>query len=199
MSKKEEWESLIGHKIRNDTYIFMERMIAGEDYKEIYKDIENNKLKYGLKKDVCLTKEKTVHQMLSIVGEVATVENKEEQQWSKQTGIYGIYVDDKLIYVGKTLTAFRTRFLSHRRKVNDVNENGRLYAYLRKAKANNQNIVFKPIIIVENLLLHKNTIVKDRDLAFMELALIDLYKPICNTQGVYMNYSIKGFIEKDGE
>ena len=62
--KKEEWEKIIGHNIRNDTYLILERMSCGEEYDEVIEDLENNREKYKIKSDTCLVKLKTIQEYL---------------------------------------------------------------------------------------------------------------------------------------
>ena len=64
--KKEEWSKLIGHGIREDTYILLERMRGGEKYDDVIKDIDNNREKYHIKKYTALSKKETVEKYLLI-------------------------------------------------------------------------------------------------------------------------------------
>lgn len=56
---KAEWEKIVGHSIRNDTYILLERMSNNENYNDIIEDIEKDRSKYDIKDSYILTKEKT--------------------------------------------------------------------------------------------------------------------------------------------
>jgi hypothetical protein len=56
---KKQCNEWIGHNIRQDTYLFINRMLNGEKYENIYKDLEENKEKYGIKKETPLAKEST--------------------------------------------------------------------------------------------------------------------------------------------
>lgn len=56
---KAEWEKIVGHTIRNDTYVLLERMSNNENYNDIIEDIEKDRSKYDIKDSYILTKEKT--------------------------------------------------------------------------------------------------------------------------------------------
>lgn len=191
---KAQCETIIGHSIRQDTYQFMMRMDRGEKYEDIYEDLDKSRIKYGFKKDMCLCKEKTALQNLNKVKEKMDIfaeaaescKEPVDEPWKTQTGIYGIYINDELIYIGKTMVSFRARFQSHvsSSKETDVY----LYRLISKAKEEGKQITMKPLIIIEELKIDKRTKISDRDLCCMELALIELYKPIGNMQGRIMEY-----------
>lgn len=48
----------------------------------------------------------------------------------------------------------------------------------------------KPLIAIEELKVDNG--VSPRDIKAMELALITLYQPICNVEGIYTNYNMRG-------
>lgn len=60
MTIKQQYERIIGHSIRTDTYIFMQRMSQGERYEDIYEDINKNRVEYNVKDSVFLAKKETV-------------------------------------------------------------------------------------------------------------------------------------------
>ena len=63
---KAEWEKIVGHSIRNDTYVLLERMSNNENYNDIIEDIEKDRSKYDIKDSYILTKEKTIREYLSL-------------------------------------------------------------------------------------------------------------------------------------
>lgn len=228
---KAEWEKIIGHSIRNDTYILLERMSNNENYNDIIEDIEKDRSKYDIKDSYILTKEKTIKEYLSLT---KLSQQKEEQQIIKrevprkykvikkkipgqveessvkkrrqikdplyyQHGIYGIYIDNILIYIGKTNKNFGTRFGQHKQFMNSRNfeDKTELYKILQSAKESNRTIMLKPLIIVENLKTDFNITV--RDLEAMELALITLYKPQCNIEGLKKEYVFRNDYKKNKE
>ena len=91
---------------------------------------------------------------------------------SKNSGVYGIFVNKELIYVGKTSNNFGSRAASHRRSMEDTTDSY-LYRCLRKAKREGQDIEMIPLIIKEDL--KTGLKISDRDIKMMELGLIDLY------------------------
>lgn len=185
--KKEEWSKLIGHGIREDTYILLERMRGGEKYDDVIKDIDNNREKYHIKKYTALSKKETVEKYLLIANNAGINEEKIKlNNIENKHGIYGIYVNNILIYIGKTTTSFKARFQQHKYFMNVEKNKDYLYQILKCAKQNNQTITLKPLIVVEDLKVQYP--IKDRDLDAMELALITLYKPQCNIEGRIKNY-----------
>ena len=167
---KAEWEKIVGHGI-----ILLERMRGGEKYDDIIKDIDNNREKYHIKKYTALSKRETVEKYL-LIG--ADEEKVKSNNIENKHGIYGIYINNILIYIGKTTTSFKVRFQQHKHFMNVEENKDYLYQILKCAKQNNQIITLKPLIIVEDLKVQYP--IKDRDLDAMELALITLYKPQCN-------------------
>ena len=194
--EKSQWEEIYGKKIRTDTYIFLERMSNGEKYEDIREDIDQNREKYGVKSTIYLTKKETFIKRLEQAGIKVNNEGivKKERKScvpleQKNSGIYGIYVGDKLIYIGKTTVNFRTRFLQHKNSVLR-GEDSKLYNYLRKCHESGMQITMKPLIAIEELKVDNG--VSPRDIKAMELALITLYQPICNVEGIYTNYNMRG-------
>jgi hypothetical protein len=60
MIARAEVEEKIGHTIRNDTYLFIARILEGEKYADIFKDLSENRDKYGIEKYWALSKEDTI-------------------------------------------------------------------------------------------------------------------------------------------
>ena len=60
MTIKQQYERIIGHSIRTDTYIFMQRMSQGEKYEDIYEDINENRTEYNVKESILLTRKETI-------------------------------------------------------------------------------------------------------------------------------------------
>ena len=116
-------------------------------------------------------------------------------------GIYGIYVKNKLVYVGMTMDSFNRRFRSHRRHINEV-MNGRynggnrhLYVALARYVIDGKNIEFRPLICLSKLNIQEESVrcnpqLTRRDVECMELAFISYFKPILNIQGIYTEYPL---------
>lgn len=114
-------------------------------------------------------------------------EKKQQKKANVDRGIYGIYCNDKLVYIGKTDVDFETRFKQHKYAVESGSTSQYLYKYLIMMKKDEGCVItLKPLVNVKNLKV-KGTI-RNRDIEAMELALIQLYQPICNIQGIKQDY-----------
>ena len=113
-------------------------------------------------------------------------QKKIEKKINADRGIYGIYCDNELIYIGKTDVDFETRFRQHKYAVESGSISQYLYKYLVMMKDKGSVITLKPLINIKNLKV--KGIIRNRDIEAMELALIQLYQPICNIQGIKQDY-----------
>ena len=188
MLTKKQWEQIIDHSIRNDTFLALNRILFNnEKYEDVIKDLDKNREKYNIKKYTNLVQEKTINKYIELYKQHIEVKKEEEIDINKATGIYGIYIDEELVYIGKTTTSFKTRFNSH--KSNLFTSDTYLYRTLRVAKSLGATIELVPLIVVENLKIDKP--LKNRDINMMELALIELYQPKCNIQGRLSLYPLQ--------
>ena len=190
--EKTEWEKIIGHNIRNDTYLVLERIQGNETYTEIINDLDNNRDKYNIDKNYLLVKFDTVQNYLSLIGKEIKddkIKEKKEKDRIRDSlntgGIYGIYEDDKIIYIGYTKN-FWQRFSCHKNCFNNKKNKSVLYSYMRKSKELGHNLKIQPIISIKDMKVKKQ--ITKRDLEAMELAFITLYQPICNFQGIKAPY-----------
>lgn len=111
---------------------------------------------------------------------------KQEKKANADRGIYGIYCNKKLVYIGKTDVDFKTRFQQHKSAL-EGNNSQYLYKYLRMMKRDEGCVIeLKPLVNVKELKVKGN--IRNRDIEAMELALIHLYQPICNIQGIKQDY-----------
>ena len=102
------------------------------------------------------------------------------------TGIYGLYLDEELVYIGKTIQGFYTRFKQHRHFIdfqNDSETQYDMYYELAAAIAQGRNLQLRPIFIAETA--HYNSLYKltNRDLESMEFILIKVLNPKYNVEG----------------
>lgn len=198
MTIKQQYERIIGHSIRTDTYLFMQRMSQGEKYEDIYEDINENRTEYNVKESILLTRKDTVLDYLKQIEGKEIIEEEEQKKGRKskvkeelrKSGIYGIYVNETIVYIGKTETSFQTRFTQHKHNTLSIDSPMPLYSYLRQQISQGHSIHLKPLITIEDLQIDGK--LTSRDIKAMELALIDLYKPICNIQGRIAPYPLKG-------
>ena len=112
--------------------------------------------------------------------------------------IYGIYVGQQLVYVGKTTRELRKRYLEHKRHIQQVNKGTSdgtqhdLYFALAEAISNGKSVRIEPILTMNDIVTEKE--INDIDLQIMELALISYLKKdnqLLNQEGVSKPYKIR--------
>lgn len=110
---------------------------------------------------------------------------------NKCTGIYGIYVDDALVYIGKTTQTFQKRFYQHKHLMDfpdDSETQYDMYYELAVARAQGSCIQLRPLFIVETAQYDSLYHITNRDLESMEFILISCFQPkynICGTKKPY--------------
>ena len=107
------------------------------------------------------------------------------------TGIYGIYVENELVYIGKTTQSFQKRFLQHKHNMDypdDSETQYDMYYELAVARAQGSCIQLRPLFIVEYVPYDSLYNITNRDLESMEFALIYCYRPRYNIKGVKQPY-----------
>lgn len=92
-------------------------------------------------------------------------------------GIYGIYENDKLVYIGMTTRSFKIRWNEHLERIKEKSDELALYLLIDS----NSKIEFK-ILLDKNDLISDSRITK-RDLQAMEFALIKEHQPRYNFAG----------------
>lgn len=131
------------------------------------------------------------------------ISKEEEEEIDKQseidnndigecTGIYGIYVEDKLVYIGRTVDSFRHRFHAHARRLK-AEDNSLLYRSLNNYKKQGKNISFKPLIVLEWLKMEHKRTINTQELNCMELALITVLQPELNVKGRLKPYVFRKY------
>ena len=111
--------------------------------------------------------------------------------WENKTGVYGIFVEDKLMYIGSTTVSFKARFLEHKDFLKKKDDKMYLYKQLTLDLINNSKIEFRPLVIVEDLqMLHKK-VINEKELKSMELALITVFQPKYNIAGRLQPFNFK--------
>lgn len=97
----------------------------------------------------------------------------------RNSGIYGIYINNQLVYIGITMRNFEDRWDEHRKGFEiKSNDNYYLYSSLKPGDV----IRFERLLVIEELKV--NDEITRRDLEAMELALIHIYQPKFNYQGI---------------
>ena len=118
---------------------------------------------------------------------------KVHRDWENKTGIYAIFIDNILVYIGSTTVSFKKRFQAHKEIVkNGSGENvQRIHKEICIALNNNKKVDFQPIVIIEDLHYLYKRHINEKELKCMELALITTLKPIYNVAGVFAPFSFK--------
>ena len=102
-------------------------------------------------------------------------------------GIYGIYYEEELIYIGMTQKGFQSRWKEHLDVfAGIVSRPSGMILYQQKMDIN--KIWFRKIVNVDEL--NYEGIVGEQELKAMELACISLFKPKYNVLGVRKPYVI---------
>ena len=183
MLSKKECEAIIGKTIRNDTYAILCLMCENKSYAEAYKIVDKQRDKYNIGDDISIVAETTIKKYFPKIKKYLGLQKISDKTY----GIYGIYVDDELIYIGLTMTSFQQRYNEHKGHIrNGTQGNMILYPYLRKAQNEGRQIELRPLI--SNNDLKTNTKLERRNWEDIELGLITLYKPICNQEGRTIAY-----------
>ena len=102
------------------------------------------------------------------------------------TGVYGIYLDNVLVYIGKTTRGFGKRFKEHKHFVdfpNDSETQFNMYADFAAAIEKGSSLQLRPLIIVETAKYKSLYSLTNRDIESMEFALISAFQPKYNIEG----------------
>ena len=100
-------------------------------------------------------------------------------------GVYALYVNNELFYIGSTMRDFSVRFKEHAENIK--NNSKELYVY-SLIKPNDQ---IECSILIDVAKLNTNSKLTRRDVESMELGLIDLYKPKGNLAGNTHQYKYR--------
>lgn len=112
-------------------------------------------------------------------------------------GVYGIFIDDELVYIGSTTSSFRNRFNGHLSAVEGKRKRQAVHYGIIRAKLDGQKVEMKIMINVD-ILDYKGKRIDGRDIQAMEYALILQYKPKYNVQGVSKPFIFNAKREDEG-
>lgn len=121
-----------------------------------------------------------------------------QNQWTDTDyvhhGVYGIYVDDELVYVGMTLKSFWSRCFQHNEHIEHQDEKGmvNMYYNLMRAQLEGKNVVMKPLFDVMRA-EYNGRLIERRDLEAMEFGFIYALRPRFNQQGRTKPYTFSDF------
>ena len=93
-----------------------------------------------------------------------------------QGGIYGIYNQETLLYIGKTTMNFKERFSAHQRKLEDKNSTEEIYQYCRNNNITKVNLSFKILYDCKDCPL------SNEQLECLETNYINKFQPLYNTK-----------------
>lgn len=188
---KKEIEKIVGHTIRKDTFMFVDKLRQGWSYDKIYHLLDNNRAIYGIGKDIFLTSEKTCMKIIEKINKVQQEIEEDKDGWENKRGIYAISIDDVIVYIGKTNDSFKKRFQSHKYHFQDKQNTDYLYRELRIAKEQGKDLKMYPLLILEEMSVKNEMNLTERDLNIMELTLISIYQPRYNIEGVLKPYKMR--------
>lgn len=209
MISHEEMNRLIGTNIRNDTYYILWRII---DYKESY--IEARKYVIDHWEELKISKRiietqnivtiKRIKEIIDnynlkaydgsdiILGEEEPKKkksgsNKKKEKKEKEYGIYGIYIDNKLVYIGMTAKSFGERFSSYKTQIQ--NPSRKIEYMMVNAKQNGKMVEMRPLIVNNEFVS-----ISEIELKKIEYSLIKILQPEGNLEGTVLPYDRTGKI-----
>ena len=152
-----------------DEYVIAKRIKEyNETYEEAVDFFSNNCRYFGYNFIFQLPSKERVQEVVDNFDKVNVSGDRPNQLF----GIYGIYINERLVYIGKTKNDFSKRFGNYKSEMKKVNKSSRkIINILRKANKEGKKIEFRSIISSKNLPLSEN------DLKEYERMLIDRYKP----------------------
>lgn len=110
------------------------------------------------------------------------IREEREELGKLQGGVYGIYEDGELVYIGSTNRPFEVRFQEHL----DNLRNGDTSLYLYREINKDKEIQFAPLVVKKDLKVEGE--LTFRDIQAMELALIDQCQPKYNLAGRVVDF-----------
>ena len=102
-------------------------------------------------------------------------------------GVYGIFIDDELVYIGSTNASFSNRFSGHMKAVMGQKKRQNVHYGILQAKMEGKEVQMRVLINVDTL-NYKGRRIDGRDIQAMEYALILEHQPKYNVQGVTMPF-----------
>jgi hypothetical protein len=131
--------------------------------------------------------------IIGVLRELGAIETKKYNKnniTSNKTGIYGIYIEDELVYIGKTDVGFQKRLYMHKYSMEHIEKSGNkdFYTALKKASNEGKEIKLVPLVVIEDLKVKGHDNFTFNDIKMMELSLITAIKPKYNIEGVHIPY-----------
>lgn len=184
------WENLERKNLKTKFYdylVFEDKWLENEQIKKYQLKLSKKFWDYSRKKmsrEIILPQfkfkeleEKEKKFLLKYRQEQEEKEYNIQYQKNKNYGIYGIYQNDELIYIGSTLRSFDIRFNEHKENIQNKSKELYLYSLFNLG----DKIEFK--ILIDCKELKTNIDLSKREIESMELALIQVFKPKGNLAG----------------
>lgn len=209
MVSHEEMNRLIGTNIRNDTYYILWRII---DYKESYIEArkyvidhwEELKISKRIIETQSIVTIKRIKEIIDnynlkaydgsdiILGEEEPKKkknssNKKKEKKEKEYGIYGIYINNKLVYIGMTANSFGERFSNYKTQIQ--NPSRKIEYMMVNAKQNGKMVEMRPLIVNNEFVS-----ISEVELKKIEYSLIKILQPEGNLEGTVLPYDRTGKI-----
>ena len=108
--------------------------------------------------------------------------------WTLGKGVYGIFENEELIYVGETIASFEDRFRAHAKCIKENSINNKMYGYIRKNFEENKFYMCPLVEVDRGIKLDGN--LQLRDIQAIELGFITCFKPKFNVLGVLKDYKL---------
>ena len=109
--------------------------------------------------------------------------------------VYGIYIDEELVYIGKTERDIKQRFREHKKNIDRMDKGEykgsqeNLYACLNEAKKQGKYVHLRPMIDLSEVKC--SIMLRDWELQAMELGLISYFRPRLNIEGTIKDYNFR--------
>lgn len=172
---------------RGDTYFCVGKLLdkwkeRGEISDEQFLEVKKEWEELNPNDPHDFVKKTTIERWLKRLDPIEEVNNKH--------GIYGIYSirpdgKEQLVYIGKTETSFSQRFQEHVRGMKTGDSF--VHREMKEYKELGYSFVLRPMVVIEDLKMDRMTITS-KELKSMQLALITVFKPRWNVQGVLTPY-----------
>lgn len=111
-----------------------------------------------------------------------------EYLWTYGKGVYGIFENEELIYVGYTIKSFVDRFRAHIKCVKENSSVNKMYSYIRK-NFEEKRFYMKPLVEIGNKVKLDGDLTL-RDIQAIELGFITCFRPQFNIEGVNKKYQL---------
>lgn len=114
----------------------------------------------------------------------------------KEFNIYGIFIEDKCVYIGKTTRDIHKRFMEHKYRIDEMDRGEYkgtqwdLYWTLSEARKEGKEMGIR--VLLSRDMINTEHLLRDYELQCMELCLISMYKDtLLNIEGISKPYKFR--------